>query len=39
LPAFFFGWQDFGKTYWYLKHPFYLIKYDLLNLVTLQKMH
>jgi hypothetical protein len=24
---------------WYLKHPFYLIKYDLLNLVTLQKMH
>jgi hypothetical protein len=24
---------------WYLKHPKYLIKYDLLNLVTLQKMH
>jgi hypothetical protein len=26
-------------VFWYLKHPFYLIKYDLLNLVTLQKMH
>ncbi len=26
-------------TYWYLKHTKYLIKYDLLNLVTLQKRH
>ena len=25
--------------YWFLKRPKYLIKYDLLNLVTLQKSH
>jgi hypothetical protein len=24
-------------TKWYLKRPKYLIKYDLLNLITLQK--
>jgi hypothetical protein len=30
-------WPLYGI--WYLKHPKYLIKYDLQNLVTLQKRH
>ncbi len=35
-----FGW-NFCQLYlyWYLKRPKYLIKYDLLNLVTLQKRY
>jgi hypothetical protein len=28
-----------GNLDWFLKRPKYLIKYDLLNLVTLQKSH